>query len=121
MKNPQIPTPLTRPQAVQPPDQIQQQIRQRAYELYETTRKRRRPRFARLAYRRIGADSDQNSSSIVPGKRTAHSLLSSTLQRAEWAFLILSDLFVLTARRDNERKIATTPAIPTGGEITCGC
>jgi DUF2934 family protein len=35
MKNPQIPTPLTRPHKVQSPDHTQEQIRQQAYELYE--------------------------------------------------------------------------------------
>jgi hypothetical protein len=37
MKSPQIPTPLTRSQAVQSqsPDQIQQEVRERAYKLYE--------------------------------------------------------------------------------------
>lgn len=35
MKNPKRPTSLTRPRAVHSPSQIQEQIRQRAYELYE--------------------------------------------------------------------------------------
>jgi hypothetical protein len=34
MEKPQ-PTPFTQSNAVQPPDQIQEQIRQRAYEIYE--------------------------------------------------------------------------------------